>query len=311
MDTRRGRMETAISDHVRIDPLYRAALEACDLHTVDGALRRVEGRVVAWSRTTDTLHVPGTDDAPGFFLKRFFYPHWGKRLRGALRGTLLGPHRALIEYRLLQAMRNLGIPAVRPVACGARRSFEFVSACYLVTEEVPHARNLTSFAQDVHAGRVNLSLPCRRELLRCLARLVADMHAAGFSHGQMFWRNILVRNEPIGDPEFFLLDARPRHGRRYVGRRTNWWLDELAHLAASARQFTTRTQRLRFLQQYLGEARSPLEVRQIARRVERMAQRWRRHEGHRIHMNRLFEEWARQLERERVMANETVAASHA
>ena len=114
-------------------------------------LDRTDGRVAAWSRSTETLHVPGVDGAPGFFIKRYYYPTWRKRLRGAFRGTFFGVHRGRAEYGLLQEMRRLGLPAVRPVAYGSRRIGHFLKACFLVTEEIPGARNLTSFAGDVLA----------------------------------------------------------------------------------------------------------------------------------------------------------------
>jgi hypothetical protein len=124
------------------------------------------------------------------------------------------------------------------------------------------------------------------------------VHAAGFEHGQLFWRNFLVRLGPTGDPEFFFLDARPRRGRRWLGRSARWWLDELAHVAASAVPFTTRAERLRFLREYFGAERLTPEIRWYARLVDRLAPRWERHERQRIKMNNLFDEWNRQLEAE-------------
>lgn len=281
-----------------VDPAYRETLEAHGLTCVRHVLDRVEGRVVAWSRTTDTLFVPGRNGGVGLYLKRYFYPRWANRLRGAVRGTFFGLHRGEAEWRLLNAMRNLGIPAVRPVAYGARRAAHFVTACFLITEEVPGARNLTAFAQDVAAGRTRLTRAQRARMICALARQIAEVHAAGFEHGQLFWRNFLVRLGPTGDPEFFFLDARPRRGRRWFGRSARWWLDELAHVAASAMPFTTRTERLRFLREYFGVERLTPEFRGYARLIDRLAPRWERHERQRIKMNNLFDEWNRQLESE-------------
>ena len=102
------------TDHVYIDPAYRDELRACALDRVDSILARTAGRVAAWSRTTDTLYVSTDTDSPGFYVKRYYYPSWRKRLRGVLRGTFFGMHRGQAEARLLNEMRSLGLPAVRP-----------------------------------------------------------------------------------------------------------------------------------------------------------------------------------------------------
>lgn len=283
------------TDQMVIDPAYRETLQGLGLIRVPDVLERVEGRVVAWSRTTDTLYVPGCNGGIGVYVKRYFYPRWANRLRGAVRGTFFGTHRGEAEWRLLNSMRNLGIPAVRPVAHGARRAAHFVTACFLITEEVPGARNLTAFAQDVAAGRTKLTHEQRVRMISALARQIAEVHAACFEHGQLFWRNFLVRLGPTGDPEFFFLDVRPRRGRRWLGRRARWWLDELAHVTASAMSFTTRAERLRFLREYFGAKRLTPEIRWYARLIDRLASRWEQHERQRIKMNNLFEEWNRQL----------------
>ncbi len=285
------------TDHIRIDPAYRDALQTCGLTRVEDILKRVDGRVFAWSRTTDTVYVPCPGGRPGFYLKRYHYPRWRGRLRGTFRGRFFGVHRGLAEYRSLNAMRMLGIPAVRPVAFGARRLAHFVAACFLVTEEVPGAHNLTSFARNVQTGRAEISRAYRHAMVERLAVQVAAMHSAGFEHGQLFWRNVLIRKGPDDLPEFFFLDAQPP--RRVFPRSTGrWWLTELAHLAASAIPFATRSERLRFLLRYSGVRRMERQTRQDIREMEKTATRWRRHETQRIKMNDLFEEWNRQLDRE-------------
>lgn len=284
---------TLTTEHIRIEAPYREALRAAGLDRVEAVLQRIAGRVVAWSRTTDTLHVPGPAAAPGFFVKRYYYTPWRKRLRGLFRGTFLGEHRAQAEFRWLNAMRALGISAVRPVAWGERRVAHFVAACFLITEEVPEAVNLTTFASEVRAGRRELSPAQRSAMVRRLAAQLAEMHAAGFAHGQLFWRNILVRLGPDGGPEYFFLDAEPP--RRGPGRNPRIWHDELVALAASAVPFTTLHERLRFLRYYDGSRRPRAQQRDRLARIAADAQRLARHEQQRIKMNDLFEAWNRQL----------------
>lgn len=283
------------TEHLRTDPAYRPRLAACGLDNVTRILDRVDGRVAAWSRTTDTLFVPGQEDEPGFYIKRHFFPSWNKRLRGTFRGTFFGAHRGEAEYNALQHMRLLGIPAVRPVACGGRRVAHFLSACFLVTEEVPDACNLTSFAQDVRAGRCMLTRAQRTAIIITLAEQLRALHDTGFSHGNLFWRNVLIRFNVAGDPEFFFLDVqtRPLWGRVQVA--TQRWLRELAQTAVSATPFATRSDHVRFLQRYFAARRLSPERVQELREVDRLAQTWRAHEDRRIHMNRLFEVWNRQL----------------
>lgn len=285
------------TDHLYSDPAYGARLRACGLDTVGRILNCIEGRVAAWSRSTETLHVPGPDGLPGFYVKRYLFPDWSKRIRGALRGTFFGPHRGRAEFQALNTMRNVGVPAVRPVAYGSRRQAHFLTACFLITEEVPDAENLTTAATAVASGRRRLDKRSRAAWLRGLAEALADMHAKGVSHGNLFWRNVLVREGPAGQPEFFFLDARPmRPWERVAG--APWWLRELAQMYVSARPFTTRTERLRFLRHYLGPGRLSPTLKTQVRQLESVAQTWRGHEQRRIHMNTLFDNWNRQLVRE-------------
>lgn len=285
-------------DHLRIDPAYRDLLRAVSLDSVSAVLERVEGRVAAWSRTTDTLYVPGPTPGQGYYVKRYFYPRWRNRIRGMFRGTFFGMHRGQAEYMSLLAMQSLGVTAARPVAHGSRRVAHFLTACFLITEEVPDACNLTTFAQRVTTGAQPLPVRQRHAMTRRLAEMVAAMHEGGFSHGQLFWRNILVRRGLDGVCEFFFLDAEPMRRWERWGRGRDWWIEEIAHLAASAAPFTTRADRLRYMMSYLSARRLSPQQKRYIRAIEHLLPGMRRHEQQRIKMNRLFDEWNRQLERE-------------
>ncbi len=285
------------ADSIRIDPAYSERLRRLGLDRVGAVLERTDGRVVAWSRTTDTVYIPDPTGEPGFYVKRYHYPRWKNRTRSALRGTLLGAHRGLAEFRLLRRMIRLGLPAVRPVACGARRVAGFVAACFLITEEVPGAVNLTTFASELARGRRKIEPRQRRALVRRLARQVRALHETGFQHRQLFWRNLLVRFDLLERGEFFFLDPRPvRAGRRVLPR--DFWVRELAQLAVSAAPFTTRSERLRFLLDYFQVPRATDELRQQMRQIERYARRWHDHERQRICMNERFEHFHRRLREE-------------
>ncbi|MBK9127820.1 MAG: hypothetical protein IPM13_08460 [Phycisphaerales bacterium] len=285
-------------DTMRIDPAYRERLRSAGLDSMSRVLARVDGVVAAWSRSTETLQIPGSGSDPGLFLKRVYVPRWSSRWRGALRGTLVGLHRGHAEYLALNALRWAGVPAVRPVAYGARLVVGFVAASILITEAVPDSVNLTTFAQQLAAGERTLSLAQRREMLARLAALVADMHAAGVSHGNLFWRNVMVRPAPDGGYEFFLLDAQPLRFWERVRAPRRWWLRELAQLCTSAVPFTTRSERLRFVRAYLGNAPLSAALKSHLREIERMARAGRPHEDRRVWMNRLFECWRSRLAQE-------------
>lgn len=280
---------------------YRESLRAVGLARMSEILAYTGGRVVAWSRTTDTTFVPSGTDGSGFFLKRYLFPTWRSRWRGALRGTFVGRHRAEVEARLIREMRELGLPAVRPVAVGCRRVGHFVTASVLITEAVPGAMNLTQAVLELAAGRICFSPLARRRTIAALANYVADLHSAGYRHGQLFWRNILIRSAPGGDSEFFFLDPRPRPAR-LASRRDDAWLRELAQLNASALAFTTPAERRRFVVAYRRARNSPLPNSEQLARIERLAEKWRTHEAQRVARSGLFDEWGRAELREAAAA---------
>ncbi|MBN2445270.1 MAG: hypothetical protein JXO22_00975 [Phycisphaerae bacterium] len=283
------------TDYMRMEPVYRDRLRAAGLDRVESVLSHQDGLIVAWSRTTDSVYVPAADGGVGFYVKRYLYPTWHKRFRGMLRGTFFGTHRGKAEARALNVMRNLGIPAVRPVAHGWRRVGHFVAACFLITEEVPGAPNLTTFGQEVKVGERQLTFAQRRAMTYELADLVSAMHGKGFAHGRLFWRNLLVRFSVTGAPEFALLDAEPPKRIERFGQGGHWWLHDLAKLAVSAIPFTRRTDRVRFMRRYFNMSALSADAKTQIHEMDRLGQPWHRHEAQRIRMNARFERWTRLL----------------
>lgn len=284
-----------ITDQLSVDPAYREALAERGLGNVEEILRRLGDRITAWSRSTDTVYVGRPGGKPGFYLKRYYHTTWRKQVRGFFRGTFFGQHRAAAEARTLLRMRRNGISAVRPVAWGCRRRAHFITASFLITEEAPRARNLTSFAADVGAGRIKLSFMQRRRMTLRLAEQVAHMHAAGFEHSQLFWRNVLIRILDDDEPEYLFLDARPfaaLPGRKF---RQGWRMGELAQLTASARPFTTRTERARFARRYFSTIRFSAWQREAIRAIEDASRDYESHEARRIIMSNRFDAWNRAL----------------
>jgi hypothetical protein len=239
----------------------------------------------------------------GFFVKRYFYPTWKKRIRGMFRGTFFGMHRGEAESRALDTMRGMGISGVRPVAYGSQRLGRFLAACFLITEAVPQSLNLTTFAQRVRRGEIALDLRQRREAIRRLATQIAYMHERGFAHGQLFWRNILIRTIPPAGFDFFFLDSEPPKRLERLGRGGRWWLWELAKLTTSAMPFTTRSERIYFLKSYFGQQQQIADMRIQISEIDRMARQWISHERQRIRMNERFDHWAGQLRSEQQPAN--------
>lgn len=105
-----------------------------------------------------------------------------------------------------------------------------------------------------------------RALLHALAGAVARMHAAGFFHWDLQWRNILVRRSS-GDFDIFLIDSSRGGLRRTPIGRAHGRIRDLFCLDKLARRHLSRTTRLRFLRAYLGPDAARNPTRRLIRRL--------------------------------------------
>ena len=103
-----------------------------------------------------------------------------------------------------------------------------------------------------------------RALCQALGSQVRRMHAAGFAHNDLNWRNVLVVPDPV--PQAWLFDC--PNGRR-------WWppllgfhvAKDLTHLDKMGRRWLSARQRLRFFHAYTGHRPLRDADRALLRRV--------------------------------------------
>lgn len=153
----------------------------------------------------------GLVSAPGgktCFVKRFYVKFfWQKALYA------LGRNQALRIFHLSRDMLKAGINVPAPLAVVSDIR-DKPAAIYYISEALLHARTLKKTAAVIQE-------PSQlRSLLEKLAGIIAEMHKAGFYHGDMKWKNIMISPGPEFAVCFIDLDAAGRLGslkdRRYA-----------------------------------------------------------------------------------------------
>jgi len=136
-----------------------------------------------------------------------------RQIKSAFRST--GPWRSaprVREFHNLLKLRERGLPAVRPLVAAENRVFGFLERQLLITERVVDSESLFDLAVQEKLEQDQLLSINRR-----LGSLVGQMHNAGFCHGDLFMRNILVgRTGP--EPSFHFIDCHQGRWTQLPGR---------------------------------------------------------------------------------------------
>jgi len=269
-----------------------AMLAAAGLDSVTRVLRLKPGMTSAFSQSSDIFPLHLTlPDGPrlDIFVKRYRYKSRAARLTGIFRGSLFGKHRAAFEYGFLAEMRRRGLPAVKPLAFGAKRSLGFVKAGILISEAAPNAAQLDTWAcEHIVPG----------DLAGALGGEVRRMHDAGVRHGGLFLRNILLDTQSAGDWRFSFIDP-DRSGRLFGGPvpRASA-IDELSDLAASALVVCRATNRMRFAHAYFGVTKLDKTQKAFVTAVLAGAAKNVTQEGHRIAVGSMIHWLQARMERD-------------
>lgn len=233
---------------------------------------------VIWSRTaeasvaknlrTDRVTLRFTLDDAGreraFYIKRHGRSSLKEYLKPllSLRWPILG---ARNEWNALMDFHEAGLPTMTPVALGQSgvHSFlitEALEDCTKLSELAMPSRttNGTPGATDASSGtpassakrRIDppqANLPDRRRLVSRLAQTTRKMHQAGLHHQDYYLGHLLLPHS-VTD-RIYVIDL--GRVRKQVPLARRWIIKDLAQLNYSATG-ASRTERIRFLREYLG-----------------------------------------------------------
>jgi serine/threonine protein kinase len=178
----------------------------------------------------------------------------------------------------------IGVPTITPVALGEQRKRKFLFENYLVTPAISDTIPLDEFVERRLPEWPEPNRSCiRRKLARAVALMTAQLHNAGFLHHDFHPGNILLRVNPAGLPELFMIDLDAMR----KCRRVTWKLAR-QNLALLDHYFwlrSSRTDRYRFLKEYLQtRSEPPPRVGRFARDIEETTRLW---------AERLWRRWGR------------------
>lgn len=175
--------------------------------------------------------------------------YYVKRYRGSkgLR-RYIGRPRVKAEWQNLKRFKRWGIPTAPIVAYGLERQRGGFSRGAVITRELSRTEDLAALANR-HDGRLD-DAGWVRQISTQLAAATRCMHAKGFAHNDLKWRNLLVDTQM----NLYVIDCPTG---------AFWWgpflerriVKDLACLDKVAKYQLSQTQRLRFYLQYVERRR--------------------------------------------------------
>ena len=246
-----NRHDRVVFANQRASDLLAAHLDAL-ADPVAGGLTRVK---INDSRAVYCGSVNGLQ----IYVKHYHGRRWVRRL-----GRLVGASDARHEMAFSQYLAANGVATPEVLATQWRSDLQWLATIAVSPAEPAdswHAAQLADGAPGRHAIR---------KVTVALAELIGRMHAAGVVHGDMHCGNVLVRTD-TPTPQLVLTDLHRAGRRRRLSRQAR--AANLAHLFHDRFNFTTRTERLRFLKHYLRSSQAEGTLRGWQLMVEHLAAR--------------------------------------
>lgn len=226
------------------------------------AVFEAKGEQLTWSPISTVIRL--TVDGRRFYVKR--YAGNGKNLWRRWFGmrALLGPQRVKKEWQNLLVFRAMGIPTATLVGYGLERYFGRFVRGALITEELRETRDLAFIAKSGDSRLRDRSWVA--EVSRQVALYTRTLHAAGFIHNDLKWRNLLV--DSADKPTVYLIDC-PTGGYWFGVFLKYRIVKDLACLDKVACSYLSRTQRLRFYLDYVQHSRLSQDDKRSVRKIVR------------------------------------------
>lgn len=250
----------------KINPAYAGGAAGAAFASLDSVFA-LQGERVTIDPESEVIRL--RLDGTLYYIKRYTIGRRKLARRWFGLRDIFGPQRAVKEWRNLQRFHAWGLPTATLVAWGQERRFgRFVRAA-LITEELCDTVDLSKlFYQN------DPRLRDRRWVAAVSAQVAAYtrvMHAHGFAHNDLKWRNLLVTSGE--SPQVYLIDC--PNGSFWVRPFLDYRIiKDLACLDKVAKLALTRTQRLRFYLDYCGKSRlGPADKRRVRQVVNFFAGR--------------------------------------
>ncbi len=260
--------------YLHFAPGWEARLRAAGLDTFEGAFLCEQGTVVRLSGSSEVRRVEVEGARQVLFLKKSWVTRWAQLRSRVFRGMLFGASQVRREFANLARLHEWQLTEAMPVAFGEERRAGWLWRSYLISTGIAEPMPVDAFIRDVLprlAGAERRSV--RGELLRQVARLTRVMHARQFTHGDLYWRNLVIAENELA--RLSLIDMpRGRSHRRELSVAAR--ASDLAALDAPAPRFFRRSERLRFLLDYRQTRRLDAGGKELIRQVLKAAEPMRR-----------------------------------
>ena len=179
------------------------------------------------------------------------YSHGGI-FRAITRDIYLFGSRSFRELALTEEIRSCEIPTIQPIGAIHRPILPFLYQPYFLSLEVPCAKDLIRYFQEVGPHPVGENLLLKRKTIRSAGILLRRFHEAGFFHGDLQLKNILVAGDQL-----LLIDFDRSYRKKVLFMRER--MKNLLRLNRSVEKWRrlglpiTRTDRWRFFSAYAGD----------------------------------------------------------
>lgn len=223
------------------------------IDSFEGTLSQVAQKDVVKSssiRRVLTAKIDRKNGAFEVFIKHHHLP-WKEVLK-----DLLHISKAKNEWKLTHQIADLGINTVLPLAMGERRRLGLLRESYFVSKRIADCETLHDFVvREVKKEHGPSFVKWKRQLIRQLAVLIAEIHKKGVEHRDLHAGNILMEKIAEGDYKLRLIDLDRAHIYPRLSLRKR--LFELAQFNMFFTLFVSQTDRLRFFKEYYQQDPTP------------------------------------------------------
>ena len=134
------------------------------------------------------------EDGKSMVLRQYFH---GGLLRSITGSLYIFGSRSFQELALTEEIRSSGIPTIPSIGAIHYRTLAPVYRAYFLSLEIPHAKDLTQYFHEIGPKPSREHLLLKRKMIRSAGSLVRQFHKAGFFHGDLQLKNILVAGDQI------------------------------------------------------------------------------------------------------------------